>query len=71
MKKNRKVQIYSDPVHKPKDVMWAIGGKLGWYVGTWCTRQGAIVNHCAATGKTWEQCKADGDYVKKVILVEV
>jgi hypothetical protein len=70
MKKNRFVTV-SNAVIRQKDLMWAIGSKFGWYTGTWQTRKEAIKTHCSLKGKTWEECKRDGDYVSKVALQEI
>lgn len=54
--------------------MWAIvsdNKNIGIYSGTWTTRKSAIYYHCKDVGKSWEQCKKDGDRAIKVLVVPI
>lgn len=50
---------------------FAIKGGFGLYVGWWPKRYEAIGYHVQALGKTWQQCKKDGDYVVKILIKEL
>jgi hypothetical protein len=50
------------------EIMWAIFGEYGFYIGTWQSKQDAIREHCNDLGKSWEQCKKKGDRAIKVIV---
>lgn len=50
---------------------WAILSEYGLYIGWWFTRSEAIKNHSKALGRTWEQCKKNGDRVIKIIIYPV
>lgn len=49
-------------------IMWAIIGNFGLYADTGLTRTEMISKHTSALGKTWRQCRKDGD---KAIHVRV
>ena len=45
---------------------WGIYGIYGFYTNWWLLRKSAINEHCEAKGKTWKQCKLDGDRCIKI-----
>lgn len=51
---------------KLKKTGWAIAGVYGLYTGWWFTRKDAIWFHTEALEKSWEDCKAKGDYAVKI-----
>ena len=51
---------------KDSEIMWAITGWAGLYVGTWLHRKDAIREHCEALGRDWRCCRRHGDRVVKV-----
>ena len=53
---------------KKTEKMWAIAGRFGLYAGVFFTRGAAVDLHCSGVGKTWAQCKRDGDYAVKVTV---
>lgn len=53
------------------EVMWAIHGGCGFYIGTWLTRRWAISDHTKTKGKSWKDCVKDGDRAIKVRLLPV
>ena len=56
---------------KPKEeIMWAIHGTHGLYVGTDYTRKGMIRTHMADLGyMDWQECRKKGDRAIKVIVI--
>ncbi len=50
------------------EIMWAIHGKYGFYIGTWLTKHDAIQAHCEDLGKSWKYCKKKGDRAVKVLI---
>ncbi len=59
---------------KPKpEKMWAISmqwedGRTLLYCDTAMTRSDMISKHCSALGKTWKQCRRNGDRAIKVMV---
>lgn len=51
---------------KKTEIMWAIAGNFGLYIGTALTRKEAIAHHISGRDRTWEYCKQNGDYAVKV-----
>lgn len=47
---------------------YAIARGKRLYCGWNHTKKQAIWEHCYDLGKTWEECKKDGDYVTIVII---
>jgi len=58
---------------KPKaEIMWAIYGSCGLYVGASYTRRDAKKNHMSALGRTdWKECTKNGDRAIKVRVIPV
>ena len=52
---------------KRSEVMWAIRGVYGLYIGTWFTRAEAITAHVEMSlQKDWRACRRNGDRAVKV-----
>jgi hypothetical protein len=47
---------------------WAIAYSGGLYVGWWQTRKDAVSTHCDLLGRTWQDCKDNGDRVVKITI---
>jgi hypothetical protein len=41
----------------------------GLYTGQWLTRANAIADHTAEKGKTWRECRRDGDRAVKATIM--
>jgi hypothetical protein len=52
-----------------KETMWAIYGPYGLYCGTHLLRRTAIAEHVRMKGKSWKQCRRDGDVAVKVVIM--
>ena len=50
---------------------WAILSEFGLYTGWWFTRSEAIKSHTKALGRTWRQCKNNGDKAIKIIIYPI
>ena len=50
---------------------WAILSEYGLYTGWWFTRSDAIKSHTETLGRTWEQCKSNGDKAIKIIIYQI
>ena len=48
--------------------VWTIM-RYGFYNGWWLLRRDTIEAHCAALGKTWNQCKKEGDKAVKIQII--
>lgn len=49
---------------------WAIKGDHGFYIGWWFTKKEAIKAHTGELGKTWEDCRKNGDKAVRIRMVE-
>jgi pectin methylesterase-like acyl-CoA thioesterase len=57
---------------KNYDVFWAVwNDKFGFYVDTRLTRSEMVEKHTHDLGRSWDECKKNGDKVIKVKLVPV
>ena len=53
------------------ETYWAIASpSAGIYTGTYFTRQAAKDTHASIMGRTWAECRAQGDVAIKVRLTE-
>lgn len=52
-----------------KEVMWAITGHYGLYTGTWLRRSDAIRQHTRTVGRTWNECRKQGDEAVRVVML--
>lgn len=51
------------------ETMWFITGRYGLYYGGWRTRAQAIEDHCEALGRTWQECRRNGDRAIKCEII--
>jgi hypothetical protein len=54
------------------EIMWAIWNPdIGFYLGTYLTRKGAILSHVLTGEISWEECESYGEMAVEVTISPV